>query len=107
MIGAGILFNCGCAGFWQHRESQIARRDHRTSTSGPLDAVWKAGYGFNNPNPDRVRQGLEPVGFDGRTDDDESFFEGWVGNFLGDMITYGFKSSVVASQDLWRRMTRQ
>jgi hypothetical protein len=28
-----------------------------------LNRLWRAGYGFNNPNADRIRQGKEPVDF--------------------------------------------
>jgi hypothetical protein len=28
-----------------------------------LNAGWREGYGFNNPNPDRIRKGEKPVDF--------------------------------------------
>jgi hypothetical protein len=31
-----------------------------------LDSLWRQGYGFNNPNADRMRQGKPSVGLDGR-----------------------------------------
>jgi hypothetical protein len=34
-----------------------------------LDALWRAGYGFNNPNPERIKQGLPAVDFDGKVRD--------------------------------------
>lgn len=30
-----------------------------------LNDLWKQGYGYNNPNADRLKQGLPPVNFDG------------------------------------------
>ena len=30
----------------------------------PMDGLWKQGYGYNNPNVDRLRNGQTPVGFD-------------------------------------------
>lgn len=30
-----------------------------------LDRLWKQGYGFNNPNPERIRNGQRPLNFDG------------------------------------------
>ena len=30
---------------------------------GPMDQLWREGYGFNNPNTDRIRQGLPPESF--------------------------------------------
>ena len=32
------------------------------------DALWKRGYGYNNPNPERIRNGQEPLNFDGKPD---------------------------------------
>jgi len=31
-----------------------------------LDNLWRQGYGFNNPNVDRMRQGKPSAGLDGR-----------------------------------------
>jgi len=28
-----------------------------------LNTLWRQGYGFNNPNPGRIRQGLPPKDF--------------------------------------------
>ncbi len=30
-----------------------------------VDRLWREGYGFNNPNPERVRNGQPPLNFDG------------------------------------------
>jgi hypothetical protein len=30
---------------------------------GPLDHLWRQGYGFNNPNYERARNDLPPVDF--------------------------------------------
>ncbi|MGZ0171098.1 MAG: hypothetical protein ACKVHE_16205 [Planctomycetales bacterium] len=30
-----------------------------------LDRLWKQGYGFNNPNLERIRNGQRPLNFDG------------------------------------------
>jgi hypothetical protein len=30
-----------------------------------VDRLWRQGYGYKNPNPERVRQGLPPLNFDG------------------------------------------
>lgn len=73
-----------------------------------MNSNWKAGYGFNNPNPERIRQGLEPLNFDGSTDEEEDgFLETMIGNFVGDVITYGFKSTFVASKNLWQRVSNR
>jgi hypothetical protein len=29
------------------------------------EALWQAGYGFNNPNADRARKGQPPLNFNG------------------------------------------
>jgi len=28
-----------------------------------LDRLWKQGYGYNNPNPERIRNGQKPLNF--------------------------------------------
>jgi hypothetical protein len=34
-----------------------------------VDSQWRQGYGFNNPNPERIRKGQPPVNFDGSVED--------------------------------------
>ena len=48
-------------------EQQERRRLEESRNTSQFDDLWKHGYGFNNPNPERVRQGLEPLNFDGST----------------------------------------
>jgi hypothetical protein len=31
-----------------------------------MDRLWREGYGFNNPNAERIRQGLPPLDYSGR-----------------------------------------
>lgn len=50
-----LLMSVGCA----------SRRD-RDETA--MDALWKQGYGYNNPNAERIRKGLPPVSFDSDSD---------------------------------------
>lgn len=33
--------------------------------SDQLNEYWREGYGYNNPNVDRMRKGLPPQNFDG------------------------------------------
>lgn len=30
-----------------------------------IDQLWRQGYGFNNPNPERIRNKQAPLNFDG------------------------------------------
>ncbi len=30
-----------------------------------LNQLWRGGYGFNNPNVERIQNGQEPLNFDG------------------------------------------
>jgi hypothetical protein len=30
-----------------------------------LNELWREGYGFNNPNAERIQKGLKPLNFDG------------------------------------------
>ncbi len=45
-----MIFAIGCASD-EHQET---------------DELWRGGYGFNNPNPERQKNGLPPVDFNGR-----------------------------------------
>ena len=53
----GCLLLTGCAA-----------DDTKKETTGgvDIDQLWREGYGFNNPNPERKRKGLPPVDFSGR-----------------------------------------
>lgn len=31
-----------------------------------IDQLWREGYGFNNPNAQRKKEGLPPIDMDGR-----------------------------------------
>lgn len=48
-----IVLTAGCS----------SRREHTV-----FDRLWWEGYGFNNPNPDRIRRGLPPLDFDESVD---------------------------------------
>lgn len=83
----------GCAGFLEFRREQVDRRRARDAASCQSDTLWKQGYGFNNPNPERIRQGLEPVNFNGKTDDEDG--DSYFGRLLGDMLAYSVKWTFV------------
>ncbi len=51
IIAALMTVNSGCA--------SSPKESH-------LDRLWKQGYGFNNPNPERIRNGQRPLRFDER-----------------------------------------
>jgi hypothetical protein len=51
LLTATLALNSGCAS--SPKESQ-------------LDQLWKQGHGFNNPNPERIRNGQKPLNFGGR-----------------------------------------
>lgn len=33
------------------------------ATDTSFNDLWRQGYGFNNPNPERIQKGLEPKDF--------------------------------------------
>lgn len=86
-----LCLNLGCAGFSQYRKDKIAERSQATS-SFQVDDLWKQGYGFNNPNPDRKKQGLEPLNFDGSTND-RGFFDTLVTDMLGHALESAAQSA--------------
>lgn len=50
-----MLLAAGCAS-----DSEYSKRKRET------DELWRAGYGFNNPNAERLKEGKPPLDFDGR-----------------------------------------
>ncbi len=53
MLATILFFGSGCASDQPESEA---------------DRLWKQGYGYNNPNADRLRNGEPPVNFDGTID---------------------------------------
>lgn len=53
------------------------------------DQLWREGYGFNNPNPERRRQGLAPINFDGSIEEErhQSIAENVIGSAIGNAIS--------------------
>lgn len=94
-----LLATLGCAGFSEYRQQRTARRDNE-SRMGFVDANWRQGYGYNNPNNERLRQGLEPLNFDGSTGKRKTNF---AGEYLGDLLGYGVKSTAKGIVDWIRR----
>ena len=106
-----LLPAVGCAGFMDFRHAQLDRRKarrlvERQEHMSNIDGLWKSGYGFYNPNPDRIRQGLDPVNFDGKTDQErrksESVIGRYLGNLMGDAILYGGKVTLETTGRLIR-----
>lgn len=100
LLLGSLLFNVGCAGFMQYREETTARREQKSQMDW-ADQNWKGGYGFNNRNPDRIRNGLEPVNFDGSLDSEDD--DGYFSQLFGDLLAYGFKSGFSAIVNSLRR----
>lgn len=52
--------NAGCSSM---TPEERAAEERREAHEQELNSLWRSGYGFNNPNPERRREGLEPVDF--------------------------------------------
>ena len=89
---------CGCCsspGFEQYRAKQTALREQwaiSDARTASIDNLWKGGYGFNNPNVERIRQGLEPQNFDGSTGTKTK--KGPLDAYVDDVVGYGIASVV-------------
>ncbi len=53
-----------------------------------LNELWRQGYGFNNPNAERIRNGQEPLNFDGSEDSCDSIVDEFVGHVIGNVFAY-------------------
>lgn len=71
----------------------------KSKTDRSNDQLWRDGYGFNNPNPDRIERGLDPVSFNGRMDD-SNVGERAIGNAVSFAIFEGIPS-------FWRGLTKR
>ena len=93
----GFIFTtCGCAGFPEYRREQVAKRQTEAdsaNTSDWADSLWKQGYGYNNPNPERQRQGLESQNFDGSLESEKKK-PNYFATYGDDMISYGFEAAL-------------
>jgi hypothetical protein len=49
----------------------------RPPRSSADSELWRQGYGFNNPNVERARQGLPPLNFDGTVHGEEKKDPWW------------------------------
>jgi hypothetical protein len=43
-------------------------KSNRSAQEEELNQLWRQGYGFSNPNADRMRKGLPVKNFDGSVD---------------------------------------
>ena len=71
----------------------------RPVTDSQTDRLWKSGYGFNNPNPERIRNGLEPVSFSGQVKEPRQSFGD---RLASDVVTYTIFEGIPAA---WRGLT--
>ena len=68
LFALSLSVGCTSAGFKEYRAEKIALRERQAaqrSSIESIDSLWRAGFGFNNPNPERIKQGLAPQNFDG------------------------------------------
>ena len=67
-------------------------REREKSNSDFADSLWKQGYGYNNPNPERKRQGLKPLNFDDSRDGEKD--RGFVNTLVTDMLGCAIENSI-------------
>ena len=61
-----------------------------------VDKLWRQGYGYNNPNPDRIRNGQDPVNFDGKPNNLKSATGDIAGRAIGNVIAFGIFEGIPA-----------
>lgn len=52
------------------------------------DELWRQGYGFNNPNVERIKNGERPVDFNGSPHNSGSAIEKVAGRAVGNALGY-------------------
>ena len=66
-----LVFNLGCTSPDKQDAQVDDPFDPPSDEETMFDQLWREGYGFNNPNPERIRQGKPPLNFDGTVYEEE------------------------------------
>jgi hypothetical protein len=80
----------GCRAF--QPEYSLFKTDHEERT----DELWRQGYGYNNPNVDRIKNRQTPLNFDGSPNTFESAAEGIGERAIGSVIAFAIFEGVPA-----------
>lgn len=107
--------NCGCLStleqreeltFSEYRKEKKAKRAQSDTQQGEINNLWRAGYGYNNPNSDRKRQGLSPQNFDGSVEPrkKDSYLSTLAGDYIAFCVGRSFKSTVSKTAELSRKI---
>lgn len=88
MVGCIVLSGC--------RTLQPDYSLFKSDQEEQIDELWRQGYGRNNPNVARIRNGQEPLNFDGSENTLESAAEGLGEKAIGNVIAFAIFEGVPA-----------
>lgn len=79
----------------------------KTEHEEQVDQLWRQGFGYNNPNADRIKNGQEPLNFDGQPNTFESaatdIGERAIGNVFAAVLFEGVPALFRGISDKLRR----
>lgn len=73
-------------------EYSLFKSEHEEQT----DALWRQGFGYNNPNAERIRDGRDSVNFDGSSNTFESAAENVGAKAIGNVIGFAIFEGIPA-----------
>ncbi len=99
-LAATIAFS-GCRAI--RPDYSLFKTDHQEQ----VDQLWRQGFGYNNPNADRIKNGQEPLNFDGQPNTFESaatdIGERAIGNVFAAVLFEGVPALFRGISDKLRR----
>ena len=103
LLSHAVAFALGCRSW--HPDYSLTP----SAEEEQIDSLWRQGYGFNNPNPERIRNGQPAVNFDGREATLENEIGDFIGRMIGNAITFIFIETGAAIWDGmkagWRKLS--
>ena len=68
LLCTGVLCIVGCSTLALTYDAENGWRfgsQDKANDETAINQNWRSGYGFNNPNPERIKNGQAPLNFDG------------------------------------------
>ena len=96
ILVVACLLASGCAHF---KPSSRNSSDH---SEFDADSLWRQGYGFDNPNSERLRNGQTPLNFNGQENSIENQLKNSAGAFVGQMM---LDTVMALGEGFWSKVT--
>jgi hypothetical protein len=96
VVLTGLLLS-GCTG--SRPDYSLFPSEHEQRTN----ELWRQGYGYENPNIERIKNDQQPLNFDGDTP-----FGDLVGRALGNAVAFGIFEVIPGMfRGIWRKLSNR